>query len=158
MAERADRQATGFDGAWRWVGDELVDERGAVVARESNDVLVVAEQRLLIERLSSRFSVKVRATAGDGRIFLAAQDGLTVRTLAASCDGRAYELVRRKSVARARTIRAQGRPVAVVRPTRAGVSIGEADPEEPTGMPAVDAAFLSGVCRLVDQPRALRPA
>ncbi len=139
-------------GPWTWEGNELLDACRNRVAAVRSDVIFLGSERLLVESDPGPIQFRARATTGDGRVFTLAQNGLTVGTLSADCDGRLYEL-RRTSIWRKERIilDTAGGVVARVRPLISGRVELHAGPAY-DDLPPIDAVFLSWGCVLVDSP------
>lgn len=136
-------------GGWVWDQDDLRDSRGEVIATVRTNVLQFGEERLLIELERAPMRLRMRATAGDGAVYLLGQQGFTVRQLTAVCDGRPYSLVRDHPLGKQRTITHHGVPIAVVRPALGG-KVEITDLPGMDGVPWLDAVFLSWGCAVVD--------
>lgn len=138
-------------GRWVWEGNELVDARGDTIAVVRSDVIILGSDRLLVESTPGPIQFRARATTGDGRIFTLGQAGMTVNHLAADCDGRPYSLRRTSLWRKERAIANSEGVTAVVRPLISG-KVEVHDGPRSTGMPLIDAVFLTWGCVLVDSP------
>ncbi|ALC06438.1 hypothetical protein CDES_10305 [Corynebacterium deserti GIMN1.010] len=153
--EDAQRPKAGIFGrhaeeTWVWLGNELFDESGKVIADVRSDVLYVAQERLLIESTPGTMRFRCRATLSGGQVYTMTQSSFSVRSLTALCGSRRYELKRVSPWRKERTITNNGVEVARVRPMTSGkveFIVGTAGED---ALPFVDAVFLSWACVLVD--------
>lgn len=129
---------------WVWDGDELLADDGSVIAHVSDSVLHVDGQRVPLERGRTRFEL----TSTDGSMRLR-QQGLTVTTLHADCEGRSYVLARRNPWRKRRDISTAAGVVAEIRPQLSG----KVEVRRDVALPLLDAVFLTWVCVLVDAPQ-----
>ena len=135
---------------WVWLGNELFDESGEIIADVRSDVLYVANERLLIESTPGTMRFRCRATTSDGSVFTINQQSFSVSELVARCGPRRYELRRVSPWRKERVILNGGVEVARMRPMTSGrveFHVGSADGDK---LPFVDAVFLSWGCVLVD--------
>lgn len=135
---------------WVWLGNELFDESGTIIADVRSDVLYVADERLLIESTPAAMRFRCRATLSGGEVYTISQSSLTVADLNAVCGARRYVLRRVSPWRKERAITNNGVEVARVRPMTSGkveFIVGTAGDEH---LPFVDAVFLSWGCVLVD--------
>ncbi|WKD58905.1 hypothetical protein [Corynebacterium caspium] len=137
-------------GKWEWRGNVLVDALGHQIAAVRSDVLVVGEERILIEYSHSALKFRIRATTGNGEISTVRQRGISLKDLDADCAGRKYTLTRTSLWSKERVINSDSGLVAIVRPLPCGnVEILD-KPGETAITPLVDAVFLSWACVLAD--------
>ncbi|EOA63536.1 hypothetical protein J433_13662 [Corynebacterium glutamicum MT] len=135
---------------WVWLGNELFDESGEVIADVRSDVLYVDRERLLIESTPGTMRFRCRATLSGGEVYTMTQNSFTVGDLTAACGRRTYSLKRVSPWRKERLITNNGVEVARLRPMTSGkveFIVGTADSE---ALPFVDAVFLSWACVLVD--------
>lgn len=139
-------------GHWVWEGNELFDAHRQPIALVRSDVIFFDSERLLVESEPGPFQFRARATSGDGSVFTLVQGGFTVSCLEADCDGRKYTL-RRTSVWRKERhiLDESGEVVAHARPLISGKVEFHPGPGW-SGLPLIDAVFLSWGCVLVDSP------
>ncbi len=140
-------------GAWVWRGDKLFDARDTMIADVRAEVLRVDAHRLLLERSPDPMTFGLRGTAVDGTVYMLAQTGFTVAQLEADCQGRPYQLYRRKPWSKSRIITdaSSGNRVVRVRPRFDGsVEIDDGLGFEDVDL--VDVAFMTYGCKLVDSP------
>lgn len=79
---------------WVWLGNELFDESGEVIADVRSDVLYVDRERLLIESTPGTMRFRCRATLSGGEVYTMTQNSFTVGDLTAVCGRRTYSLKR----------------------------------------------------------------
>lgn len=140
------------EGKWIWVGNDLIDQQGGVVASVISDVIYLGEERLLIESSPGPWHFRARATSGDGEVFTLIQKSLTVSQLVADCAGRKYRLERISAWRKERRIiNESGQLCAHVCPRVSG-KVEVSDAPEYATMPLKDAVFLTWGCVLVDSP------
>lgn len=135
---------------WVWMGNELFDDNGNVIADVRSDVLYVANERMLIESTPGSMRFRCRATTAGGEVYTMRQESFTVSELNASCGVRDYTLRRVSLWRKMRIIENGGVEVARVRPMTSGrveFLVGTVGDEK---LPFVDAVFLSWGCVLVD--------
>lgn len=135
---------------WVWLGNELFDESGEVIADVRSDVLYVDRERLLIESTPSTMRFRCRATLSGGEVYTMTQSSFSVGELTAVCGRRTYLLKRVSPWRKERAIINNGVEVARLRPMTSGkveFIVGAADND---ALPFVDAVFLSWACVLVD--------
>lgn len=135
---------------WVWLGNELFDESGEIIADVRSDVLYAATERLLIESTPSTMRFRCRATLSGGEVYTLMQNSFTVGELTAQCGSREYLLRRATPWRKERVITNNGVEVARVRPMISGkveFRVGTAGED---ALPFVDAVFLSWACVLVD--------
>lgn len=153
--DSTERPKAGIFGAhaqetWVWLGNELFDETGEIIADVRSDVLYVAQERLLIESTPGPMRFRCRATTSDGSVYTITQESFSVGELSARCGDRSYELKRTSPWRKERVIINGGVEVARMRPMTSGrveFHVGTAGEEK---LPFVDAVFLSWGCVLVD--------
>ena len=153
--DKTKRPKAGIFGAhtretWAWLGNELFDESGEIIADVRSDVLYVAHERLLIESTPGAMRFRCRATTSDGSVYTITQESFSVSELVARCGDRVYELRRVSPWRKERMITNGGVEVARMRPMTSGrveFQVGTAGEEK---LPFVDAVFLSWGCVLVD--------
>ncbi len=153
--ESTDRPKAGIFGAhaqetWVWLGNELFDDAGEIIADVRSDVLYVAKERLLIESTPGPMKFRCRATTSGGEVYTITQESFSVAELTATCGNRSYELSRVSPWRKKRVITNGGVKVASMRPMTSGrveFHVGTAGDEK---LPFVDAVFLSWGCVLVD--------
>ena len=124
---------------WVWQGNALIDAEGEPLARVSPTGLRVGSQEISFDHTpgARRFSIS-------GPAFSAVQDGFSVTTLRAECEGREYRLERTNPFRRSRRILRDGEEVVWTTPRGRDleVAVGE--------LPLADAAFTSYCCLLLD--------
>ncbi|WP_080793903.1 hypothetical protein [Corynebacterium pacaense] len=153
--EGTDHAKAGIFGAhaqeiWVWMGNELFDDNGGVIAEVRSDVLYVAHERMLIESTRGSMKFRCRATTAGGEVYTITQESFTVSELHASCGQRSYTLRRVSPWRKERVIDNTGVEVARVRPMTSGrveFQVGTVGDEK---LPFIDAVFLSWGCVLVD--------
>ncbi|MDU0479254.1 hypothetical protein QVA66_08385 [Staphylococcus chromogenes] len=136
---------------WTWTGNELRDELGTLIAHVRADVIIVGEERLLIESTPGTLGFRARATSKSGQVFIVHQRGLTVHRLVARCGKNSYDLQRENIWRKERVIFGARGPLVRVKPLISGKVKVVAD-EYVDDLPNLDAVFLSWACVLVDCP------
>lgn len=153
--DSSERPKAGIFGAptqetWVWLGNELFDDTGEIIADVRSDVLYAANERLLIESTPGPMKFRCRATTSSGSVYTVTQESFSVAELKGQCDTRSYELRRVSPWRKERIITNSGVEVARMRPMTSGrveFHVGTAGEEK---LPFVDAVFLSWGCVLVD--------
>lgn len=136
-------------GRWEWRGTTLVDALGHQIAAVRSDILVVGEERVLLEYSGPGHRFRMRATTGLGEVTTVRQEGWGNRKLVADCNGRSYTLLASREPRR-REIFSPAGLVAVVRPRgQERVEIVDS-PGYTTTAPLMDEVLLSWACVLVD--------
>ncbi|WIM67073.1 hypothetical protein QP027_08035 [Corynebacterium breve] len=142
----------GTGGKWVWEGNELFDAHTNPIALVRSDVLLVGEQRLLIEYSPGPQHFVVRATSVDGTLYRVSQKGFTVSQLEGECDGRHYALNRNRWWSKQRNIvNDWGDIVATVNPLISG-RVEVLDGPAIDDVPTLDLVFLTWALVLVDSP------
>ncbi|QGU01609.1 hypothetical protein CKALI_03630 [Corynebacterium kalinowskii] len=136
---------------WTWIGNELFDSPGRLLATVRSDVIDVDGDRLLIECSPGPLHFRARATSTNGEVFTVSQRGFTVSTLIASCGNASYILERTSVWRKERCIRGASGPLAYVRPMISG-KVEMVGTDLADTLPDMHAVFLSWACVLVDSP------
>lgn len=136
---------------WAWIGNELIDPGGVVVARVSADVIHCGQERILVESTPGIMGFRARGTTVAGEVFSATHQHLTITKVDASCGERNYRLLRDSPWRKARTLYAGDEPIARVRPLISG-RVEVLDIPGAAEIPLSDFVFLTWVCVLIDSP------